>query len=135
MAGHAVPTEPVYTVLGRMLFKIGAVQLLGAMTKTAGIMPATTEWGIGAYLGRIALPSLLFGALARLDVSTLDLVILSAILIASIMIWVLAAGIGLLVTRQTEFVGERQMTCALLALFVTMGDDIGMGYPLLSAMA
>ena len=90
-------------------------------------MPESTEWGIGAYLGRIALPSLLFGALARLEVSTLNPIILTSILIASLLIWVLAAGLGLLATRSSEHVGERQMTCALFALFVTMGDDIGIG--------
>lgn len=97
-------------------------------------MPESTEWGIGAYLGRICLPSLLFGALARLEVSTLNPIILTSILIASLLIWVLAAGLGLLATRSSEHVGERQMTCALFALFVTMGDDIGMGLPLMTSI-
>ena len=97
-------------------------------------MPESTEWGIGAYLGRIGLPSLLFGALARLEVSTLNPIILTSILIASLLIWVLAAGLGLLATRSSEHVGERQMTCALFALFVTMGDDIGMGLPLMTSI-
>ena len=50
--------------LGRMLVNIALVQVLGFISKSTGLMPAATEAGIGAYLGRIALPSLLFGALA-----------------------------------------------------------------------
>ena len=103
-----------------MLFKIASVQLVGYVTKSWGIMPESTEWGIGAYLGRIGLPSLLFGAMARLEVSALNTTILTAILLASLLIWFLAVGVGLLATRSSEHVGERQMTCALFALFVTV---------------
>ena len=122
-------------VLFKMLFQIAMVQLLGFLMKSSGMMPASTEWGISAYLGRVALPSLLFSALARLEYGTLDPIILTAVLIASLTIWFLAAGLGLLITRRSESLGERQMMCALMALFVTMGDDIGTGFPVLSVMS
>ena len=117
-----------------MLFRISIVQLLGYLFKSSGVMTAAAEAGIGAYVGRIALPALLFGALARLEYSTFDPIILGAILIASLTLWFVAAGLGLLVTRRSELIGERQMLCALLALFVTMGDDIGTGLPVFVVM-
>ena len=103
-------------VLFKMLFKIAMVQLLGYLMKSSGAMPATTEHGIGAYLGRVALPALLFGALARLEYSTLDPVILTSILIATLTVWCVAAGLGLLMTRRSEFIGERQMLCGLMCV-------------------
>jgi len=122
-------------VLFQMLFQIAVVQLLGFLMKSSGAMPASAEIGIGAYVGRVALPSLLFGALARLSFSALDPIILTSILIASLTIWFSAVGLGLLITRRSEFIGERQMLCGLMALFVTMGDDIGTGLPVLSVMS
>ena len=56
-------------VLGRMLFKITALQLIGYYFKTTKILPPAAEAGIGAFLGKLSLPALLFRALATLDSS------------------------------------------------------------------
>lgn len=111
-------------VLGRMLMKIAAVQLLGFLAKSSELMPASTEWGIGAYLGRIALPSALFGAIARLSAETMDPIIIGAVLVASLIIFFLAGGLALLLLdRSKDGTGKVLKMVGLFGLFVTMGDE------------
>ena len=100
-------------------------------------MHATIGPGQAAALPSPTLPSTrrLAHTRAHTHVLTLLHTLLHAVLIASIIIFLLAACIApLILPRSENGPGKTQMLAGLMALFVTMGDDIGTGLPVMSAM-
>ena len=97
---------------------------------------ATIDAGLAAYIGLLAFPCLLFKATATLDLGTVDPAIVGAVLTAKSCVFVVALLIGRRVLPvPTHAPAEyAKMRGALGALFCTMSDDIGLGYPFLVAL-
>jgi hypothetical protein len=119
--------EHVWTIAG-----ITAIGYILAISGTATLIDA----GLAAYIGLLAFPCLLFKATATLDLGTVDPAIVGAVLTAKTAIF----GLALLIGRRVLPVPSdappeyAKMRGALAALFSTMSDDIGLGYPFLVAL-
>ena len=138
-APPASPATPnVVIELGQEMLLIFIVTGLGYVLKSCGIVTQVTEAGIGQVVGLIAFPAVLFRAIATIDTSLISgptslLPLVFAALIAKVVIFVLSFAFGVLTARRAA-PGAAMARGALLAIFATQSDDIGLGYPVLKAI-
>ena len=139
VAPPAAPATPnVVIELGQEMLLIFIVTGLGYVLKSCGIVTQVTEAGIGQVVGLIAFPAVLFRAIATIDTSLISgptslLPLVFAALIAKVVIFVLSFAFGVLTARRAA-PGAAMARGALLAIFATQSDDIGLGYPVLKAI-
>ena len=132
--------------LALVLCQIMIVQLVGYLLKVAGVVTSVMEAGIGAYVGLIGFPCVIFKALATLNLSTGGggggggsiLYLVLAISIAKLFVFGLA-GLLALVNRGNGCSGDTKpgttlSSASLFAIFATQSDDIALGIPALGKL-
>lgn len=91
---------------------------LGLVSHAAGI-------GLNRFVGTFTLPSLIFVNMAVLDLSSVNLVFLSSLLVSKTLVFVSVALITVLVTRPPDIA-----RAALFAIFCTQSNDFAIGAPI-----
>ncbi|KAL1518579.1 hypothetical protein AB1Y20_002867 [Prymnesium parvum] len=119
--------------LGMTLFTIMAVQALGYGMKAARLTPEGFEIGLGFYLGRVAIPALLFRSMATLDLGAVDLTLIGAVVLGKLLVTTLAISLGRLAAPAGEAGGAFSL-CGVMAMASTMSDDVGLGLPVMNAL-
>jgi hypothetical protein len=129
-------TMGTLVALAEAVLIVIAAQSLGYMAKTFNFFPAAAEVGMGAFVGKVAFPALLFHAIATIDLGTIKSAwaLVVAVLLGKAVVWVLGYWLGRLLTTAEEGPGAGKLRGALYALFVTMSDDVGIGYPIFSVL-
>ena len=132
------PHENPVVELGSQMLMIFVVTGLGYVLKSCGIVTQVTEAGIGQVVGLIAFPAVLFRAIATIDLSLISgptslMPLVIAVLISKLIIFAFSFAFGVLTARRAA-PGAAMARGALLAIFATQSDDIGLGYPVLSSI-
>ena len=104
------------------------IMLLGYIAGRTKFVSYEDSKGINAFLGKIALPALIFCALCTLDLSSVNWTFFVSVLITKSTIFVGTLLITLLVTKGSF--GK----AGLFAIFVSMSNDFALGYPLLKSL-
>ena len=84
-------TMGTLVALAEAVLIVIAAQALGYMAKTFNFFPATAEVGMGAFVGKVAFPALLFHAIATIDLGTIKSAwaLVVAVLLGKAVVWVL----------------------------------------------
>ena len=121
-------------LLGREIVKIILVQGLGYALKATSVMDERVEAGIGAFVGQVAFPAVLFRALALMDLSTVNVVVASSSLIAKSLALAIAMFVGWAMSTRSEAVGMAEARGGMVALYGTMSDDVALGVPVFAVL-
>ena len=101
--------------------------LLGWLTGTFKIISPEQAGGLGTFVGKYSLPSLVFISLATFDFDTVCLAFLLGIFCAKLAVFLLALGIKAVITGDLS-------KAAMFAILCTQTNDFAMGVPLLEAV-
>ena len=116
--------------LGRALLTVIAVQALGYIMKGSGRLPPAAEQGIGLFAGGIALPSLIFTAIAKLNFTVVPLALIAAVLVSKLIVVFLCVLLGYQQTRAgLASPGSAAISGGILSMLGTNSDDIALGLP------
>ena len=98
-------TMGTLVALAEAVLIVIAAQALGYMAKTFNFFPAVAEAGMGAFVGKVAFPALLFHAIATIDLGTIKSAwaLVVAVLLGKAVVWVL--GILVLVVGHQVWCG------------------------------
>jgi predicted permease len=103
----------------------------GFWASKTGYISAQASEGIGQLVGKVALPCLLFRAVATTKLDSLDPFVLLAVLIAKIVALTIAGACGYAKNRNKS---DGFTIAGVFALFVTNSNDLAIGIPLVEAM-
>ena len=81
--------------------------------------------GLGFYVSRITLPSLLFQAMATLDLSGVNWPLLAGVVLAEAAVFLIVAVASILLGRPVNW-----GTAGLFAIFATQSNNFALGYPM-----
>eukprot|EP00045_Choanoeca_perplexa_P011570 m.123443 g.123443 ORF g.123443 m.123443 type:complete len:643 (+) comp15678_c0_seq5:113-2041(+) len=107
------------------------VILLGYVLRHAKILTADHSVGIGRLAGRIALPSLLFLAMATLDFSAVEWPFLAAVALSRILVAGFVFIVSMVFDKSVRAPGA---AAALRSIFATQSNDFALGLPVLQAL-
>ena len=104
---------------------------VGFWSSKLGYISVDASRGIGQLVGKVALPCLLFRAVATTALDSVNFTVVLTVLIAKLVALTFAAAVG-----YAKYAGERDaITIAgVYALFVTNSNDLAIGIPLVEAM-
>ncbi|KAG8457928.1 hypothetical protein KFE25_011994 [Diacronema lutheri] len=111
----------------RVLGHQGSFLTLGCVLGT--VFPLFDPSPIARFVWYVALPALLFRSMLLLDLSSINVPFLGAMLVAK---WAIAAG-GMALARAT-LSGDRLKSCGLCGLLISCSNDLAFGYPLVQAL-
>ena len=114
--------------LSPAFFQCFGIMLLGYIAGRTKFVSMEDSKGINAFLGKIALPVLIFCALCTLDFSTVNWTFFVSVLITKSTLFMGTLIIALAVTKGS--LGK----AGLFAIFVSMSNDFALGYPLLKSL-
>jgi hypothetical protein len=112
---------------------IGYLCLMPMGKKGATIMTQTQIAGLGAFSGLVALPAILFRAVAALDFFALDPTVVLALFVGKLCLVLCSYALGEL-TADDSVPGEKMLTAGCFSLLTTNSDDLGLGLPVLGAI-
>ena len=124
---HGSSTDTLNSLSPAFLQCFG-IMLLGYVAGRTKFVSIEDSKGINAFLGKIALPALIFCALCTLDLSSVNWTFFVSVLITKSILFVGALLITLAVTKGS--LGK----AGLFAIFVSMSNDFALGYPLLKSL-
>ena len=125
MAGAAL------TKLLSALTQAFSVIAIGYVAALSGFVSADAARGIGQLVGKIALPCLLFRAVATTDLSSVNLLVVIAVVISKYLCLFTAATVGYLKNKGKK---EAISIAGSYAMFVTNSNDLAIGIPLAQAL-
>lgn len=121
--------------LGRVLLSTTLLQALGYCMKRAHLFPSSAEPGIGAFIGGISLPMIIFRAVAAVDFLNVDTSILVAAVVGKLIMIAASFVLGRVALRGTVVPpGERELRGGMFAVLTTNGDELGLGLPVMGAI-
>ena len=121
--------------LGRVLLSTTLLQSLGYCMKRARLFPSSAEPGVGAFIGGIALPMIIFRAVASVDFLNVDASILIAAVIGKLLMIAASFVLGRVALSGTIVPpGERELHGGMFAVLTTNGDELGLGLPVVGAI-
>lgn len=128
-------TASVIFALGRVLLSTVLLQLVGGYMKVTRMFPASAEAGVGAFIGGVSLPAILFRAVAALDFGAVDLSLLVGTLVGKLCMVAASIVMGQ-VARRGALVppGESEINGGMFAILTTNGDELGLGLPVMGAL-
>ncbi|KAJ1455091.1 hypothetical protein M885DRAFT_426266, partial [Pelagophyceae sp. CCMP2097] len=110
---------------------------LGYLAGRLGILEAATLSGFGTFIGRFALPALLFRTLAMLDFGQVELQLLLGILLAKVAVFFVVLALSMKLDHSgaagAAGVASRGAVLgmsALRAIFCTQSNDFALGLPI-----
>eukprot|EP00040_Diaphanoeca_grandis_P016130 m.83098 g.83098 ORF g.83098 m.83098 type:complete len:821 (-) comp25594_c0_seq2:180-2642(-) len=89
------------------------------------------DLGLAQFVGRVGLPSVVFVAIATLDVSTLNWNLVAALAIGKTIVFFGVVIISLITNRKRS---DRMAIAGIRGIFCNMSNDFALGLPLLTAM-
>ena len=118
--------EDLSVALGKAMTLI----VLGYFLRRLGAISAETVAGTGIFIGNVALPALLFLAMATLDFGQVNWTFVAALAVSRLFMFT-AVLLGVrMVTRGPTALG----TATLYAMLSTAGDDLAFGLPIVSTL-
>lgn len=105
------------------LFTTFGVIALGYVSKRTGFFSRDAKAGLGELVGKVALPALLFQAIATLKLSDLKPEFIVGVLSSKTLLW-------LLTVISARISGRNLSDAAMWAIFVSNSNDLAQGYPL-----
>ncbi|XP_050524359.1 integral membrane protein GPR155 isoform X2 [Daktulosphaira vitifoliae] len=111
------------------LFLCFGIIITGYFSGRLGLVSHAAAIGLNRFVGTFALPSLIFVNMAVLDLSSVNLVFLSSLLISKTFVFVSVAVITVLVTKPPDMA-----RAALFAIFCTQSNDFAIGAPIFEAL-
>jgi malonate transporter len=111
------------TSLFSTLFTTFGVIAIGYAAKRTGYFSREAKAGLGELVGKVALPALLFRAIATLQLSDLKAEFIVGVLIAKVTLFVVTIGTA-------KLAGRGLADAAIWGLFVSNSNDLAQGYPL-----
>ena len=105
---------------------------VGAATvPSPALLPASAAGGLGPMAGKVALPALIFRSMAKLDVGTVNITILIAIISAKWIVLALSLVFGVCLS-----VGHKNRigVAGMIAICTTQSNDMALGLPVLRAL-
>jgi predicted permease len=119
------------TALLSALTQAFSVIVLGYVCALSGFVSPDAARGIGQLVGKIALPCLLFRAVATTDLATVNLMVVLVVILAKYLCLTVAALVGYFKNREQK---ENLTIAGTFALFVTNSNDLAIGVPLVNAL-
>jgi predicted permease len=105
--------------------------MAGFWASKSGYLTKDASRGIGQLVGKVALPCLLFRAVATTKLDSVNFVVVGTVLIAKLVALTVAASCGYL----KHYHEKNAITIGgVFALFVTNSNDLAIGIPLVEAM-
>ena len=128
MAASAPPSLPPgdrdsLTSLFSTLFATFGVIAIGYASKRTGYFSREAKAGLGDFVGKVALPALLFRAIATLQLSDLKAEFILGVFLAKTTLFVVTIGTA-------KMAGRGLADAAMWGLFVSNSNDLAQGYPL-----
>lgn len=121
--------------LTKVLLSVTLLQALGYVMKATGAFPASAESGVGAFIGGVCLPAIIFRAIAAIDFTRLDASILVAVVVAKLCMVAASYVLGQVARRgRVRSPGERNLRGGTFAVLTTNGDELGLGLPVLGVL-
>ncbi|KAL1500580.1 hypothetical protein AB1Y20_013235 [Prymnesium parvum] len=117
----------------RTMFMIVSMQLLGYASKAQGLLGDNAEAGLAGFVYNVALPATLFKSVAQLALDQMAIQIVVGVVLAKIILVLFARALALAITRRGDTTGAADTLGGLIALMVSMSDDVGLGVPLFGA--
>lgn len=112
---------------------VGYICLSPAGPKKTTLMTPTAVGGLGAFAGLVALPAILFRAVAVLDFTTVDTTVVLALFVGKLLLIIASCTLGML-TSDERVPGHGMVSAGAFALLTTNSDDLGLGLPVLGAI-
>ena len=103
---------------------------VGYISKKLRFVSDNAGAGIGEFVGYIALPALLFSAIAQLDFSAVDLRLVLIIALGKGIVFVLGGIFGAVTGKR----GVRLQKAGLFAIFATQSNDFAFGLPIVQVL-
>ena len=121
---HAPPpsAELDFTALLGCLVVTFSVIGLGYVAQRTGFFDRNTKAGLGQFVGKVALPALLFKAISTLELGSIDPAFIAGVGLCKATAFVLVLILAKLMRRSLS-------ECAIWAVFVSNSNDIALGYP------
>ena len=131
MAASAPPSLPPGSLFDRdsltslfsTLFATFGVIAIGYASKRTGYFSREAKAGLGDFVGKVALPALLFRAIATLQLSDLKAEFILGVFLAKTALFVVTIGTA-------KMAGRGLADAAMWGLFVSNSNDLAQGYPL-----
>ena len=105
------------------LFTTFGVIALGYVSRRTGFFSRDAKAGMSELVGKVALPALLFQAIATLKISDLKPEFIVGVLISKTLLWVMTA-------VSAGIAGRTLSDAAMWAIFISNSNDLAQGYPL-----
>lgn len=102
-----------------------AIILCGYFAGRLNLISETESKGINTFVGKFALPSLIFTSLARPDLSSVNWLFLLSILVSKCLVFFSVIVVTLLVGRPVNY-GR----AGIFAIFCTQSNDFAVGQPI-----
>ena len=118
--------------MGVVLLNVPPAQVRGCQTTGRAMPPAAAYPGMGAFIGLVALPALIFKAVATLDFGAVRIDVCIALFAGKAILIVLSLLLGRFTS--TGAAGEAELKAGVFALLTTNSDDLGLGLPVLGAI-
>jgi predicted permease len=118
--------------LGEALIVVFCITLLGFLMGRFDIIQPGNCVGMGQFLGLVALPALLFRAMATLDWSTVEWDFLIAVIVSKTVMFTLAAVLTVFSEPKRDKAGVAK--AGLYGLFVTQSNDFALGLPIIKGV-
>ena len=114
--------------VGLQVYILGQM-CLGYFGKRSGFLPDAAEAHFGAFVGRVALPCLLFNALAKLNFVSANWTVIGVMILVKTILAFLGLALGRLSAPKGSSAGARLQFMGLCALFLVNDDATGTGVP------
>ena len=116
--------------LAGVLVQCFALIFLGYVSGRVGLISEVESKGLSNFVSYFSLPALIFTSIATTNLSDICWTFVSGIFIAKTLIFVLVAGITMLLTRPFS----NTASAGLYAIFCTQSNDFAVGYPIISSL-
>jgi len=128
--------EDTLSILVNSLSIIFFTMGLGYVGKSTGFIPGDANKGIGAMVGKICLPLLIFRNVAKLDLFTVDYRVIGTIGLVKIICFLLACGLSFCnrPTGDDAKPGDTASQYGIFTLFVTGSNDLAIGLGIIQSI-
>eukprot|EP01047_Picozoa_sp_COSAG01_P033578 COSAG01_NODE_2477_length_7615_cov_7.259609_4_plen_747_part_00 len=131
--GEFIDYEASSDVFSPLIYAIGealCIVLVGYVLVQVDYLPAAAAGGLGPMAGKIGLPALIFRSMAKLDVSSINVSIITAVVGAKWVVMIISLVFGLCMGSKSNRLGM----AGLVAICTTQSNDMALGLPVLRAL-
>eukprot|EP01012_Entosiphon_sulcatum_P060311 TRINITY_DN851_c0_g2_i1.p1 TRINITY_DN851_c0_g2~~TRINITY_DN851_c0_g2_i1.p1 ORF type:complete len:834 (+),score=201.11 TRINITY_DN851_c0_g2_i1:53-2554(+) len=130
VAPASAASSDAFTGLTSALGKTFVIVGMGYIMGRTEFVPLAVAKGMGPFIGKVALPALLFNGMATLDLTKVNFTVLLMLLLAKGAVFLFAILIAI------GFAGRRNRVAAagIYAIFATQSNDVAVGLPILQAL-